>query len=294
MLTTTELGATGTPITIHGFGAMPLSIQGRPDETDAKRTLHASLDAGINLIDTANVYCLDDDDIGHNERLIAAALAERPDRDRIHVATKGGLCRPRGAWVTDAAPDKLRAACETSLRALGVERIFLYQLHAPDPDVVFEKSIEMLARLQDEGKILHVGLSNVSVEEIRSALRIVRVESVQNRFSPWFREALSDGVIAECEARRLTFLAFSPLGGMRLAKQIDKVSVLRDVAGERKTTPAAVCLAWTRAHGTRVVPIPGARTVAHAIECAEATDLVLDAEEISRIDRTTFDRALGL
>jgi len=294
MLKSTELGATGTPITIHGFGAMPLSIQGRPDETDAKRTLHASLDAGINLIDTANVYCLDDDDIGHNERLIAAALAERADRDRIHVATKGGLCRPRGAWVTDATPDKLRAACETSLRALGVERIFLYQLHAPDPDVVFEKSIEMLARLQDERKILHVGLSNVSVEEIRSALTIVRVESVQNRFSPWFREALSDGVIAECEARRLTFLAFSPLGGMRLAKQIDEVSVLRHVAGERKTTPAAVCLAWTRAHGGRVVPIPGARTVAHAIECAEATELVLDAEEISRIDRTTFDRAIGL
>jgi aryl-alcohol dehydrogenase-like predicted oxidoreductase len=294
MIETTELGNTGTTITIHGFGAMPLSIHGRPDEHEAKRTLHAALDAGVNFIDTANVYCLDDDDIGHNEKLIADALLERDDRASIHVATKGGLRRPKGAWVSDAAPDRLRSACERSLRALGTEQIFLYQLHAPDPNVVFEKSVEMLARLQDEGKIRHVGLSNVSVDEIRSAMTLVRVESVQNRFSPWFREAIAEGVIAECDARGLTFLAYSPLGGMRLAKQIANVDVLRDVAAERKTTPVAVCLAWTRARGRRVVPIPGARTIPHAIECAEASGLVLEAEEVARIDRGTFDRSLGL
>jgi aryl-alcohol dehydrogenase-like predicted oxidoreductase len=293
MLRTTELGRTGTRITIHGFGAMPLSIQGRPEEAPAKRTLHAALDAGINFIDTANVYCLDDDDLGHSERLIAMTLNERDDRDRIFVATKGGLRRPKGAWVSDAAPDRLRRACEDSLRALELEQIFLYQLHAPDPDVVFEKSIEMLARLQDEGKILHVGLSNVSVAEISSAMTILRVESVQNRFSPWFREALSEGVMDECEERRITFFAYSPLGGMRLAKQVENVGVLREVAAERKTTPGAVCLAWDRAKGSRVVPIPGARTVAHAIECAEASDLVLDVEETARIDRATFDRSMG-
>lgn len=294
MLKTTELGATGTAITIHGFGAMPLSIDGRPDAREAKRTLHAALDAGINFIDTADVYCLDDDDIGHSESLIAETLREREDRSPIFVATKGGLRRPRGAWVSEAAPDKLRAACERSLRALRTERIFLYQLHAPDPSVAFEKSVEMLARLQDEGKILHAGISNVTVAQLRSALAIVRVESVQNRFSPWFREAIAEGVIAECETRGVTFLAYSPLGGMRLAKQIANVDVLRDVAAERKSTPAAVCLAWTRAHGKQVVPIPGARTIPHAIECAEATELTLDAEEVARIDRATFDRAMGL
>lgn len=293
-MNTTQLGTTGTQITIHGFGGMPLSIQGRPDERDAKRTLHAALDAGVNFIDTADVYCLSDDDLGHNERLIAAALAERPDRERIFVATKGGLRRPKGAWVSDAAPDKLRRACESSLRALSTERIFLYQLHAPDPDVVFEKSVELLARLQDEGKILHVGLSNVRVEQIRSAETIVRVESVQNRFSPWFREAIAEGVIEECEAREITFLAYSPLGGMRLAKQVANVQVLRDIAAERRATPAAVCLAWDRAKGRRVVPIPGARAIAHAIECAEASALVLDTEEVARIDGTTFDRSLGM
>jgi aryl-alcohol dehydrogenase-like predicted oxidoreductase len=293
MLRTTELGRTGTRITIHGFGAMPLSIQGRPEEAPAKRTLHAALDAGINFIDTANVYCLDDDDLGHSERLIAMTLNERDDRDRIFVATKGGLRRPKGAWVSDAAPDRLRRACEDSLRALELEQIFLYQLHAPDPDVVFEKSIEMLARLQDEGKILHVGLSNVSVAEISSAMTILRVESVQNRFSPWFREAIGDGVLAECESRELTFLAYSPLGGMRLARQVDKVDVLRDIAAERKTSPAAVVLAWDRAKGQRVVPIPGARAIKNAIACAEATPLTLDDEQVARIDRTSFDRAMG-
>lgn len=292
MLKTTALGETGTQITIHGFGAMPLSIQDRPEEREATRTLHAALDAGINFIDTANVYCINDDDLGHNERLIAATLKEREDRERILVATKGGLRRPKGAWVSEAAPDKLRIACENSLRALEVEQIFLYQLHAPDPDVRFEKSVEMLARLQDEGKILHVGLSNVSVDEIRSALTIVRVESVQNRFNPWFRDADRDGVIEECVARNLTFIAFSPLGGMRLAKQLDQVHVLTDIAAERKTSPAAVTLAWDRSKGDCVVPIPGARTIPHAIECAEACELQLSTEEIARIDHATFDTSM--
>jgi len=293
MLKTTELGTTGTQVTIHGFGAMPLSIQDRPDEREAKRTLHGALDAGVNFVDTADVYCLTDDDLGHNERLIASVLKERDDRERAFVATKGGLRRPAGAWVSSAAPDKLRKACESSLRALDTEQIFLYQLHAPDPDVMFEKSVEMLARLQDEGKILHVGLSNVSVDQIRSAMTIVRVESVQNRFSPWFREAIRRGVIDECTANGITFLAYSPLGGMRLAKQLTNVDVIRDIAAERKTDAAAVCLAWDRAKGERVVPIPGARTVEHAIACAEATELSLEAEEVARIDAVTFDRSMG-
>src|SRR5437763_3630733 len=149
-----------------GFGAMPLSIQGRPPEEQGRRVLHAAIDAGMTLIDTADVYCLDDDDIGHNERLIASALRERDDRDRIRVATKAGLRRPKGAWTNDGSPQHIREACERSLRALGSDQIWLYQFHAPDPRVPFEKSVETFAELQRAGKGKHAGLSNGSIQAI--------------------------------------------------------------------------------------------------------------------------------
>ena len=288
---TTELGTTGITIPIHGFGSMPLSIQGRPDEAVAKRVLHAAIDAGMTLIDTANVYCIDDDDIGHSALLIAAVLAERDDRDRVVVATKGGLRRPRGEWHSDGSPRKLRRACETSLSALGVEKITLYQFHAPDPDVVFETSIEELARLRDEGKIEHVGLSNVSVEELRSARAIVPIASVQNRFSPWFREAATEGVIDECARTRQTFLAYSPLGGKRLSARVGSMPVLVTIARELGVSPAAVTLAWTRAKGACVVPIPGASHVEHVLDSARAMFVDLTPEQVARIDATTFSAA---
>src|SRR5207245_2104807 len=151
------------------------------------RTLHAALDAGMTLIDTADVYCLDDDDIGHNERLIARALAGwTGDRSGVIVATKGGLTRPRGSWQRDARPERLRAACDASLAALGVERIDLYQLHAPDDAVPLADSVGALADLRAAGKIRWVGLSNVAVEEIDEARGIVPVTTVQNRMSPFF------------------------------------------------------------------------------------------------------------
>lgn len=288
---TTQLGTTGITIPIHGFGAMPLSIQGRPDETVARRVLHAAIDAGMTLLDTANVYCIDDDDIGHNERLIASVLAERGDRARIVVATKGGRRRPKGEWLFDGSPRKLRRACEASLRALRAEKITLYQLHSPDPDVVFETSIEELARLRDEGKIEHVGLSNVSVAQLRSAQTIVPIVSVQNRFSPWFREALEQGVIEECTRSKITFLAYSPLGGKRLSARIGSIPVLVAIARELGVSPAAVTLAWTRAKGATVVPIPGASRIEHALDSARAMLADLTPEQVARIDAATFETA---
>jgi aryl-alcohol dehydrogenase-like predicted oxidoreductase len=286
---TTELGTTGITIPIHGFGAMPLSNLGRPDEPLAKRVLHAAIDAGMTLVDTANVYCIDDDEIGHNERLIAEVLAERNDRDRIVVATKGGYRRPRGAWVLDGAPQKLRLACENSLRALRTERIVLYQLHAPDPSVTFEKSVEALARLRYEGKVEHVGLSNVSVAQLRSAQTIVPVVSVQNSFSPWYREeAGQEGVIAACAEAGLTFLAYSPLGGKRLSERIGSMPVLVAIGRELGVSPAAVTLAWVRAKGATVVPIPGASRIEHALDSARAMLVDLREDQVARIDAATF------
>jgi len=287
----TELGRTKIVLSAIGFGGMPLSITGRPDEAAAKKVLHASLDAGVTLVDTADVYCLDDNDIGHNERLIAAVLRERRDRDQIRVATKGGLRRPRGEWTRDGSPKHLREACEASLRALGVNRIFLYQLHAPDPNVPLEKSVGALAALHEQGKIEHVGLSNVSVEQIDRAIEIVGIQSVQNRFNPFFREALDEGVVQACDGRGITFFAYSPLGGGRLSRKIPNHPILQQIAKSRGCSPAAVTLGWLRAKGKRVVPIPGASKVENARDSAAAASVHLSAKEVAAIDGAEFSRA---
>ena len=272
-----------------GFGGMPLSIQGRPPEDVGRRVLHAAIDAGLTFVDTADVYCLDDDDIGHNERLIASVLRERDDRDRILVATKGGLRRPKGAWTNDGSPKHIREACERSLRALGVDQIWLYQFHAPDPQVPFEKSVETFAELQRAGKCKYAGLSNVSVEQIDAASRIGKVESVQNRLNPYFRESL--GVAAECGRRGIAFLAYSPVGGGRLAKKLPQFELLQRIAGAHDCSVHAAVLAWVRAKGPTVIPIPGARTVEHATDSAKSICVELSKDEIAMIDETEFSRA---
>ena len=288
---TLPLGDTGTRITAIGFGGMALSVKGRPDEHESVEVLHASLDAGVNFIDTADVYCLDDNDIGHNERLIASVLRERPDRDEIHVATKGGLRRPGGEWTNDASPEHLREACERSLEALGTDEIFLYQLHAPDPRVPFEESVGALAELRQQGKIRHVGLSNVSVDQIDTAVKIVPVVSVQNRLNPFFREALEEGVVQACDERGITFLAYSPVGGGRLAKKVPAVPVLREIGDRRGVSPHAVVLAWVRSQGSTVVPIPAASRISSALDSAAAEELDLPAADLERIDEAHFSRA---
>lgn len=282
------LGNTGEKIPAIGFGGMPLSIQGRPSEEMGRRVLHAAIDAGMTLIDTADVYCLDDRDIGHNERLIASVLREREDRDRVRVATKAGLRRPEGAWTSDATPEHIREACEQSLRALETDRIWLYQLHAPDPKVKFEASVEAFAGLQREGKIEHFGLSNVTVAQIEKAGAILPVVSVQNRLNPYFREDIK--VAEHCARRKITFLAYSPVGGGRLAKKLPQFDVLIELARKHDRSVHAVVLAWVRSKGETVVPIPAARTVEHALDSASAADLVLAPEEIRAIDETELDR----
>ncbi len=269
-----------------GFGGMPLSIQGRPDEEQGRRVLRAAADAGMTFIDTADVYCLDDGDIGHNERLIASALGDRKD---IRIGTKAGLRRPRGAWTNDASPAHIREACEQSLRSLGTERIWLYQLHAPDPKVAFEKSVEAFAELQREGKFEHFGLSNVSVKQIDQARAILPVVTVQNRLNPYFRESVK--VAKACAERGITFLAYSPVGGGRLAKKLPQFDVLIELARNHDRSVHAIVVAWVRAQAPTVVPIPAARTVEHAIDSARAVDLTLSREEIAAIDETEFDRS---
>jgi aryl-alcohol dehydrogenase-like predicted oxidoreductase len=287
----TTLGKTADAISSIGFGAMPLSIQGRPPEDVARAVLHAAIDAGMTLIDTADAYCLDDHDTGHNERLIASVLRQRSDGGSVRVATKAGIVRPKGAWSNDGRPKHIREACEHSLRSLGTEQIFLYQFHAPDPGVPFEKSVEAFAELQREGKFVHFGLSNVSVRQLEAASKIITVVSIQNRLSPYARESLDNGVVYECDKRGITFLAYSPVGGGRLAKKLSSHPLLQDIARQHGASPHAVALAWVRSKGRSVVPIPGARSADHAIDSARAAQLALSAEEAGAIDAAEFSRA---
>ena len=161
----------GTDVFPIGLGAMPMSLSGRPPEEQSIRTIHAALDAGVNLIDTADAYCVDETDVGHNERLIAKALRGR--RDGVIVATKGGHTRPGGAWELDGRPEYIKAACEASLKALETDRIDLYQYHRPDPDVPYEETIGAFKELQDEGKVRWIGISNANVEQIELTCSMV-------------------------------------------------------------------------------------------------------------------------
>ena len=270
---------------------MPLSIQGRPDSYTARTTIHASLDAGVTLIDTADAYCLDDSEIGHNEQLIAAALREwSGPRERILIATKGGLIRPGGAWERDATPKHLRLACERSLRALGVEQLALYQLHAPDPVVPFEESVATLRDLREEGKIRWIGLSNVSVPQIQAAQRIVAIATVQNRLSPFFREAIRDGVVRYCAEHDIGFLAYSPVGGGRLNLKLPGHPVLRRLSEKLQRSPHAIVTAWVLSQGETVFAIPGARSPAHARDATTSADLQLSSADRADIDAAEFDR----
>jgi aryl-alcohol dehydrogenase-like predicted oxidoreductase len=260
-----------------------MSIAGRPDEADSVRVIHAALDAGMTFIDTADVYCLDHTDIGHNERLIARALRERSGSEDVLVTTKGGLQRPDGDWTTNGRPEHLRAACEASLRALGVESIALYQLHAPCDDHPFEDSVGELARLRDAGKVRHVGLSNVTVEQITIAQSILPIVSVQNRCNPHDTSAWDDGIIARCEADGMAFFPYSPVGGFG-KEDIGGDVVLREVGDRHGVSPYEVALAWLLASSPVMLPIPGASKGSSAQSSARAADLSLTALDMSTLD----------
>lgn len=287
---TRPLGPTGPQVSIVSYGAWPLSdSKPRPDEADAIAAIHAALDGGATLIDTADAYCLNDDETGHNERLIARALAAwSGDAAEIIVATKGGSVRPKGLWQTNGHPEHLKQACDRSLANLEVERIDLYQLHGPDPQVPLEDSVGALAELQQAGKIRWVGLSNVSVAQIEAAREICEIVTVQNRLNPYFREALHEGVVEYCDREGLGFLAYSPLGGGRLNKRLTEIPVLHHLGHRLRASPHALCLSWVLAQGESVIVIPAGRKIEHIRDSQSAADLELSDEDLAAIDQAEF------
>jgi aryl-alcohol dehydrogenase-like predicted oxidoreductase len=270
-----------------GLGGMPMSIEGRPDEDRSIRTIHAALDAGVTLIDTADAYHLNAGETGHNERLIAKALASYPgDTTGVLVATKGGHVRPGdGSWTVDGSPAHLREAAEASMKALGVDVIGLYQFHRPDPKVPYAESIGALKELLDAGKIRMAGISNASIEQIDIARGILgdgNLASVQNQFSPAFRS--SEGELHYCAELGIAFLPWSPLGGIGRASGLgSRHAAFQEVADAHGVSPQRVTLAWMLALAPVVIPIPGASRPESITDSAQAPALELTEAELTRL-----------
>jgi len=263
-----------------GFGAMRITgpgIWGEPaDPVEARKLLRRAVDLGVNLIDTADAYGPE-----VSERLIGEALYPYP-KDLV-IATKGGLTRPsRERWEHDGRPEHLRQACEASLRRLRLDRIDLYQLHAPDPKVPLADSIGELARLQREGKVRHVGVSNFSVDELKLARGIIEVVSVQNRYNVGDRR--SEDVLRVCAADGLAFLPWAPLASPeREAGPSASIEALGQLAKRRGVSVIQAALAWLLARSPAILPIPGTSSVAHLEENVAAAALRFTPEELARV-----------
>jgi aryl-alcohol dehydrogenase-like predicted oxidoreductase len=274
-------------VSMIGLGGMPMSIEGRPEESRSIATIHAALDAGVTLIDTADSYHIYADEVGHNESLIAKALASHGGGGRdVLVATKGGHPRPGdGTWGHAASPEQLKAACEASLSRLGVEAIGLYQLHRPDPKVPYAESVGAIRDLLDEGKIQQAGISNANPDQIRLANDILggRLVSVQNQLSPAYRS--SEPELELCDEMGLAFLPWSPFGGITHSHELgSRFAPFARVAKAHGVSPQRVALAWLLAKSPLVVPIPGASRPETILDSLAAADLVLDPAEVAELN----------
>jgi aryl-alcohol dehydrogenase-like predicted oxidoreductase len=269
-----------------GLGAMPMSIEGRPERQRSIATIHAALEAGITFIDTADAYHLNADEVGHNESLIAEALASYgAETSDLLVATKGGHVRPGdGSWTVDGSARHLKEAAEASLKRLGVEAIGLYQFHRPDPKVPYEESIGALRDLLDEGKILMAGISNADTRQIEQAQQILggRLASVQNQFSPAFPSSRPE--LELCDRMGIAFLPWSPLGGIGRAEALgSRFARFQQVADAHGVSPQQVTLAWQLALSPVVLPIPGSSRPETIRDSAKAVELTLTEDELRRL-----------
>jgi aryl-alcohol dehydrogenase-like predicted oxidoreductase len=257
-----------------GFGAMRITGRGiwgnPPDRNQARAVLRRAIELGVNFIDTADSY-------GPNvsEELIAEALHPYPGE--LVIATKGGLVRPGpGRWPADGRPEHLREACDGSLRRLRLDQIALYQFHRPDPAVPFEESIGELVALKEEGKIRHIGLSNVSEDQLRRAQALTPIVSIQNRYNVVDRA--SDALVDLCALEGLVFLPWAPV------QNLDRLPTLTDISERRGATAHQVALAWLLARSETMLTIPGTGSIGHLEENVAAAGLRLDSEEITALN----------
>jgi len=258
-----------------GFGAMRITGDGiwgdPPDPDRARAALRKVVELGVNFIDTADSYGPD-----VSERLIADALYPYPDD--LVIATKGGLVRPGpGRWNPDGRPEHLREACEGSLRRLRLDQIPLYQYHRPDPRVPLAESLGALVRLKDEGKIRHIGVSNVSEHQLRAAQQVTPVVSVQNRYNAADRK--SESMVDLCEQEQLAFLPWAPI------QQADGNPAVDEAAKRHNASPRQIVLAWLLARSPQILPIPGSGSPDHVESNVAAASIELSPEELAAITR---------
>ena len=280
-----QLGNTNFNISAIGLGAMPLSLSGRPTESQAIAVIHRALDLGVTLIDSADSYSEDESDKHHNEELITKALEQYTgDIRAVTVATKGGLMRPQGTWTRNGNPHHLRKTIRESFEALGGQKpIDLWQYHAPDPSYTIEAALAPAKEAVEAGMIRFVGVSNFSVEQIKRARDTVEIASVQNQYNPWHRQPESDGVLEYCEAEKLTFFPWSPLGGSRRAKSLQDMPAIVKLAAEKNVSVYCIVLAWLMAKSPCIVPIPAATKVSSIEDSVRAIEVKLTEAELEQI-----------
>lgn len=269
-----------------GLGGMPMSIEGRPDEARSIATIHAALDAGVTLIDTADAYHLHPGEAGHNEALIARALVSYPHHTTdVLVASKAGHVRPGdGTWAVNGDPAYLKQAAKATAQRLGRDSIGLHQFHRPDPRIPYADSVGAFAELLDEGVIEMAGISNANVEQIREAHDVLggRLTSVQNQFSPAFVSSYAE--LQLCGELGVAFIPWSPLGGIGRAGDVGtRFLPFQHVADARGISAQQVVLAWELALGEHVIPIPGASRPSSILDSAGAAEIELTEDEMEQL-----------
>ena len=255
---------------------MRLSTDAERDESVALETIAAAVEAGITVFDTARAYGHGADELGHNERLVAAGLRDAGAASTARVVTKGGMSRPGGGWVADGRAKAIRADCEASLEALDGVPVDLYLVHAPDPRTPWQTSVRALARLVDDGLVRHVGVSNVTRRQLDEALELVPIAAVEVAINPFDDRAVRGGVLQRCVETGIAVIAHSPLGGPGRALRLGRLPQLVAVAEDVGATPVEVALAWLLDLSPAVIPIPGARRPESVRSVVRAAELVLD------------------
>jgi aryl-alcohol dehydrogenase-like predicted oxidoreductase len=281
-----QIGNTDLRVNEIGYGSMNLTTfrETRLPEDEAVRFLERAVDEfGVEFIDTADAYCLDDSETHYGERVIARALkGER--RQHVVVSTKGGFIRPNGAWKPDGRPEHLRATCEESLRALETDRIDLYQFHRPDPAVPIGESLGALADLQREGKIRHIGVSNFSQAQLESAMRIVEIASIQNPLSFIHFTPDRGEMLKFCEANRITWIAYAPVGGHRNAHRLPEFDEwMQQSIRSTDASCYSIALAWLLHISPSIIPIPATTRIEHLAANMQAAEIRLTDEEVAEL-----------
>jgi aryl-alcohol dehydrogenase-like predicted oxidoreductase len=277
------LGTTGISVNAIGYGEWPLSDVNRPSDAVGIDVIRQAVEAGADLIDTADAYCLSDDEFGHGERLIRKALQEIGSSATVTVATKGGYARPDGDWVPAGRPERITECCKASLDRLGVDAIDLYQLHVPDPEVPVEDSVGAMADLQKAGLVRCIGVSNFDHELLARAQTVAVIESVQNECNVLKQDDIASGLIGHCAEQNITYIPWCPLGGEDGQREIANHPVLQELSEKYGVSAYRLQLRWLLSLGDNVLPIPGAKRATSILDSLAAASLEIEVEDLAKI-----------